>query len=194
MKRLFLRILPVMVSLSIILLSCSSAPPIIPVTGAEPSTTLVFLSTPIPSVTPVPIATSVPILSDDVWDRITANNKIVVGMSWDYPPFAWVDSNFQVVGYDIALIKEIGARLNIPVEIQNFTFNGLPGALQINQIDLAVAAISVTPERASQMDFSPVYYVNQTAILARADSTIPTITSIDQLAGFRGWCAARHHV
>jgi hypothetical protein len=35
------------------------------------------------------------------------------------------------------------------------------------------------------MAFSPVYYVNQTAILARADSAVPAITSEDQMAGYR---------
>jgi ABC-type amino acid transport substrate-binding protein len=123
--------------------------------------------------------------TDDVWDRIVANKKIVVGTSWDYPPFASVDPNFQVVGFDMALIQEIGHRLNLPVEVQNFAFEGLTGALQVNQIDLAIAAISVTPERASQMSFSQVYYVNQTAVLARNDSTVPTITDINQLAGLR---------
>jgi len=145
----------------------------IPVTGA----TAIL----VPTVTPMPAVPQ----SDDVWDRITANQKIVVGTSWYYPPFAFVDPNFQVVGFDIALIKEIGRRLNIPVEIQNFAFQGLSSALQINQIDLAISAISITPERAAEMSFSPIYYVNQTAVLARTDSTVTSITNFNQLAGFR---------
>ena len=194
MRNLTQRTVPLIILLSIILSSCSNSPvtaiPAAPIATTTPGRT----PTPTPSPTPLPSATltlvapsptRLPLLKDDVWDRITANKKIVVGMSWDYPPFASVDSNFQVTGFDIALIKEIGARLNIPVDIQNFTFEGLQGALQINQIDLAIAAISITPIRASQMSFSPVYYVNQTAILARADSSIPSITTPNQLKGFR---------
>ena len=162
-----------MVILIVILTSCSLTSPMVPITGAQPSAT------------PVYSETNIPPLSDDVWDRIIANNKIVVGTAWDYPPFASVDSNFQVVGYDIALIREIGTRLNIPVDIQNFPFDGLQNALQINQIDLAVAAISITPERSSQMAFSPIYYVNQTAVLARVDSSIPNMTNVSQMAGYR---------
>jgi ABC-type amino acid transport substrate-binding protein len=169
MNKMLSRIMPVIAILSMILSACSLTPLMVPVTGA----------TQVPStVDPLP-------LSDDVWDRIIANNKIVVGTAWDYPPFASLNSDFQAVGYDIALIQEIGTRLNIPVEIQNFTFDGLQSALQINQIDLAVAAISVTPERASRMNFSRVYYVNQTAILARADSPISNLNNGNQLAGFR---------
>lgn len=175
MKRLFTRILPFLVIFSIILAACSLTPPLIPVTSAT------LVSNP----TLAPSPTSIPPLSDDVWDRINTNKKIVVGTAWDYPPFAYVNSDFQVAGYDIALIQEIGTRLNFPVEVQNFTFEGLQSALQLNQIDLAVAAISITPERTGQMTFSPIYYVNQTAILARADSTIPDIKTTNQLAGYR---------
>jgi polar amino acid transport system substrate-binding protein len=177
MKSMLLRILPVLMIVSLLLGACSSLPAV-PIVVTLPS------ATPEPSATSVPRATTTPPPSDKVWDRIVANNKIVVGVDWDYPPFAYVDPNFQVVGFDIALSEEIGRRLNIPIEIQNFTFEGLPNALQINQIDLAIAAISITPERANQMSFSPIYYVNQTAVLARNGSQV-NITDFKQLAGFR---------
>jgi polar amino acid transport system substrate-binding protein len=180
MKSLFLRILPVLVIMSMVLVSCSA-----PVVLAEPVTTSTPIVMPAASATSAATATSIAPQSDDVWDRIVAKKKIVVGTSWDYPPFASIDPNLHAVGFDMALIGEIGRRLNIPVEIQNFTFEGLPDALQINQIDLAVAAISVTPERASRMSFSPVYYVNQTAILAKNGSSVTTITDFKQLAGLR---------
>jgi polar amino acid transport system substrate-binding protein len=174
MKSLFRRIFPVLMIASMMLASCST-PAMIPNTG----------STSVPTAVVTSSATSTAPQSDDVWDRIVANNKIVVGTSWDYPPFSSVDPNFQAVGFDIALVEEIGRRLQIPVEIQNYAFEGLSGALQINQIDLAVAAISVTPERSSQMTFSPIYYVNETAILARSDSLITNISDFTQLADFR---------
>ncbi len=156
------------------LASCST-PGMIPITGV----------TSVPTVILAPSTPSPAPLSDDVWDRMVANKKIVVGTAWDYPPFSSVDPNFQVVGFDIALIEEIGRRLQIPVEIQNYAFEGLPGALQLNQIDLAVAAISITPERASQMSFSPIYYVNETAVLARNDALVTRHHQFQSTGGFR---------
>ena len=181
MKWIFLRVLPVLMIVSLLLGACAAPAPVV--------SSLLPVSAPVATaimsgITPVATFTNVPPLSDDVWNRITTNKKIVIGVSWDYPPFAYVDSNFQVVGFDIALIKEIGHRLNIPVEIKDFTFDGLPAALDLNQIDLAVAAIAITPERTTQMSFSPIYYVNQTAVLARNDSTIQ-LTDFKQLAGFK---------
>jgi len=172
MKTLFPGIFSVLMIVSMFLVSCSPALQVAPVAV-------------VPTVILAPSATSPAPLSDDVWDRIVANKKIVVGTAWHYPPFSSVDPNFQVVGFDIALIEEVGRRLQIPVEIQNYSFEGLSGALQLNQIDLAVAAISITPERVSQMSFSPVYYINQTAVLARNDSLVKDIANFNQLAGFR---------
>jgi ABC-type amino acid transport substrate-binding protein len=173
MKSLFLKFFPVLMIVSMFLASCSPALPVAPIAVVMPTTIL------------APSATSPALISDDVWDRIVANKKIVVGTAWHYPPFSSVDPNFQVVGFDIALIEEVGRRLQIPVEIQNYSFEGLTGALQLNQIDLAVAAISITPERASQMSFSPVYYINQTALLARNDALVTNITDFKQLAKYR---------
>jgi ABC-type amino acid transport substrate-binding protein len=170
MKWISAKVMPILAIVSIALGACSPLP------------ATVITATPAPIV--IPSATSLPPLSDDVWNRIMANDQIVVGVAWDYPPFAYIDPNFQVVGFDIALIQEIGRRLDIPVDIQNFTFEGLTGALALNQIDIAVAAISITPERAAQMSFSPVYYVNQTAILARKDSKLD-ITNLNQMVGYR---------
>jgi polar amino acid transport system substrate-binding protein len=166
--------------MSLLLGACSAVPVVVVVQTATPAPS----ATSAPSATAAASATSLPVQSDEVWDRIVANHKIVVGTSWDYPPFASVDPNFQVVGFDIALIREIGRRLKIPIDIQNFTFDGLPGALQLNQVDLAIAAIAVTPERAGQLSFSPTYYVNETAVLARSDSQV-SLTDFNQLAGFR---------
>ena len=105
---------------------------------------------------------------DDSWERVQAAGKIVVGTSADYPPFEFYTGDFQIDGFDIALMDEIGQRLGIQVEYHNFAFDGLGGALQLGQIDAAIAAISVTPEREAEVDFSNVYFVGQDGVLARA--------------------------
>jgi polar amino acid transport system substrate-binding protein len=99
-----------------------------------------------------------PVAEDASWSRIQAAGKIVVGTSADYPPFEYY-IDFQADGFDIALMREIGQRLGVEIEIKDFAFDGLGSALQLNQIDVAIAAISITPEREGFVDFSDVYYV-----------------------------------
>lgn len=130
---------------------------------------------------PTPTPTAV---VDDSWTRVQAAGTLLVGTSADYPPFAYYTEEFQLDGLDIALIREIGRRLGVNVEIQDMAFEGLPGALQLRQIDVAIAALSITPERQETLDFSHVYFVSEDALLARQDQTFQ-ISSLNDVIGQR---------
>ena len=110
---------------------------------------------------------------------------MVVGTSADYYPFEYYTPDFQIDGFDIALIREIGQRLGKEVEIKDFAFDGLDGALELGQIDVAISAISVTPERATQVDFSDIYFVGEDGILASDASDIEVIPSVAELNSYR---------
>jgi polar amino acid transport system substrate-binding protein len=120
----------------------------------------------------------------DAWSRIQATGQIIVGTSADYPPFSYYDDNFALTGFDIALMQEIGQQMGVKVIFRDMAFNGLYNALQLQQIDAAISAISITPERDQVVDFSSVYFVSEDGILARADAGI-TITSINDMAPYR---------
>ncbi len=106
------------------------------------------------------------IVFEDPWERIQATGKMIVGTSADYAPFESYDDDFQIVGFDPALLDAIAVNMGVEVELKDFAFDGLGAALQVGQIDAAIAAISVTEEREQQVDFSHVYYVSQDAVLA----------------------------
>lgn len=128
--------------------------------------------------TPAPTETP---LSDPVWDRIQAQGKLIVGTAANYPPFEFYDDEFQLDGLDIALIQEIGRRLDLGVDIRDMAFDGLTNALAVEQIDLAISAISVTTERRQLVDFSNVYYVSSDAIIAAADSPITELSNLEEI-------------
>ena len=133
---------------------------------------------------PTPIPSQAAQQADLIWERINKNKKIVVGISPDYPPFAYIDQNFAIQGYDLALIQEVGKRLNLPLDIRNMAFDGLLNSLILGQIDIAAAAISITPERDKVIDFTNVYYIGEDAVLAQKDSSIQ-ITQGADLAKYR---------
>jgi polar amino acid transport system substrate-binding protein len=133
-----------------------------------------------PAPTPPP-----PPTSGDPWQRIQASGKMIVGTSLDYPPFGFYNDNFQPDGFDVALIREIGQTLGVQVELKDMAFDGLGGALQLGQIDLAIAAISVTPEREAVFDFSNVYFVGEDAILANQNANVAAINNVTEMAFYR---------
>ncbi len=137
-----------------------------------------------PTVAPTaePAATAIPTVemptrpTGEVWDKIQKAGVLRVATAADYAPFAYYDNNFKIDGYDIALIKEVAKQLNLKVEVNDFAFEGLGGAITNGQADVAIGAISKTPERAELVDFSNVYYAGSDGVLARPDFTLEAKT------------------
>ena len=126
-----------------------------------------------------------PIVADDSWSRVQEAGVLRVATSADYPPFVFHNDDYLIDGFDPALIRDVGEKLGVQVEISDYAFEGLGATLKLGQEDLSIAAISITPEREAQFDFSNIYYVGQDGILAHADSEISSISNIGDMAGRR---------
>jgi len=120
----------------------------------------------------------------DDWARVKAAGKIVVGVSADYPPFEFYDSNYQLDGFDIALFKAVAQQMGVQVEFNDFAFDGLLTTVRLKQVDAAISAISVTANRRQLVDFSNLYYVGSDAALVKS-SYEGTILSAADLAGLK---------
>jgi polar amino acid transport system substrate-binding protein len=121
---------------------------------------------------------------DPVWAKIQQSGTMVVGTSADYPPFEFYTPGFQLDGFDIALIRDIGQKLGLQVDIKDMAFDGLGGALQVNQIDLAISGITVTDQREGFIDFSNTYFLSEDVLLTFEGSQI-SVSAIDQVAAYR---------
>ncbi|HOV47132.1 MAG TPA: ABC transporter substrate-binding protein [Anaerolineae bacterium] len=119
---------------------------------------------------------------DDDWSRIQAAGKIVVGTSADYPPFEFINEQNDFDGFDIAVIREVGKRLGLTVEIKDISFDGLIAALKAGQIDAIIAAMSATPERDKEVDFTINYHIGTDAILVKEGSPL-VINTAEDMAG-----------
>jgi len=87
------------------------------------------------------------------------------------PPFGAVDpKTHEIVGYDVdfarALAKSLGVKLQL---VATNPANRIP-LLQSGKVDLIVADITITPERAQVIDFSIPYFVTGQQFLVPAES------------------------
>ena len=110
--------------------------------------------------------------------------KLVVGTSADYEPFEYVDSNGNYTGFDVELMQEIAKRTGTEIEWQDIAFDGLIGSLQTGKIDAIIAAMSATPERQEQVDFTDTYFVGADAILV-AEGSGAVINKNEDMAGYK---------
>lgn len=86
-----------------------------------------------------------------------ADGVLTVGTNAEFPPFEYVGDDGQPDGFDIALIKAIGDKLGVKVDVQNMEFDSLIASIG-NKIDVAIAGMTVTDERKQSVDFSDSYY------------------------------------
>lgn len=118
------------------------------------------------------------ILSSSVWaktivDEIKARGELVVGSDAAYPPFEFVDKDGNIVGIDIDIAKAIADYLGVRLRVVNTSFDGIIPALLAKKFDFIISAMTITPERAKQVDFSiPYYNAGQLITVREGDSRI----------------------
>jgi len=111
--------------------------------------------------------------------RNNARNSIIVGITADFPPFTMMDVNYKIVGFDVDLIKEIGNRLDMTIELQNMPFSALLPALQLGRIQVICSGLTATPERAKHLLFTTPYLENNPLIIvSRASEPYDTVESL----------------
>ena len=91
---------------------------------------------------------------------------IEVASPLDNQPFNMYNADRKPDGFDVALMQDLARRLGLQAQFVNIPFEGLLGALQLGQVDTAVAAMAVTRDRLESVDFSQTYYVGEDGILA----------------------------
>ena len=110
-----------------------------------------------------------------VLDRVLSKKKIVIGTTADYPPFEWhfvKDGQDSVVGIDIDIANEIGKALGVEVEIREMEFNFLIAAMKSGKVDIVLAGITPTQERAKEVAFSKIYYdTKMVAVVRKEDAS-----------------------
>jgi polar amino acid transport system substrate-binding protein len=101
-------------------------------------------------------------------DTKTAASKdtIVVATSADNPPYEFIQDG-KVVGLDIDIMEAIAKELGKKLVVKNFDFPGLLPALTSKNVDAVIAALTVTDERKTRVDFSEGYASTSMAVLFR---------------------------
>lgn len=105
----------------------------------------------------------------------------VVGTEAQFPPFEIVDSQGNIIGFDVDLMNAIAEDQGFKVEYQDQDFAGLIPALQTGNIDIIASGMTITPDRDEEVDFSEPYITAGLAIAVTVDNE--DIKSVDDLKG-----------
>ena len=101
-----------------------------------------------------------------------------------FAPFEFQEEGSdKLSGFDMDLIRAIGAKMGYKVEIANMGFDALIPALNTGNIDVAIAGMSITDERKQAVGMSDPYYTSGLIVMVQKDNN--DIKSIEDLKGKR---------
>jgi len=101
-----------------------------------------------------------------------ADKTYIVGIDGQYQPFSYIDASGTAQGFDVDAMRWIARKKGLKVSFQATAWDGIIPALQAKKIDLIYAGMTITPERAEQVNFTAPYWEVNQDVVARKDSTL----------------------
>jgi len=116
----------------------------------------------------------------DALQDIEAHKAIKVGMLVDFPPYGLMNEQNKPDGYDADVAKLLAQDFGVNLQLVPVTGpNRIPYLLS-GQVDLLVASLGITPERAKSVDFSEPYAAITIGVYGKDDVKV---TTPEDLAG-----------
>jgi len=95
------------------------------------------------------------------------------GIDAHYPPFAYVDANSgKPAGFDVEALDWIAATMGFEVKHMPLAWDAIIPSLLAKKIDMVCSGMSITPERANQVDFSIPYWKLYNVFVTKQDSDL----------------------
>jgi polar amino acid transport system substrate-binding protein len=108
----------------------------------------------------------------DALQDIQSRGTLKVGMLVDFPPYGLMNPQNQPDGYDADVAKLLAQDMGIKLQLVPVTGpNRIPYLLS-GQVDVLVASLGITPERAKSVDFSEPYAAITIGVYGKDDVNV----------------------
>lgn len=129
---------------------------------------------------------------------LESETEFVVGLEAAYAPFNWstpTQNSFTVPlagqpgvyvdGYDVVMASYIADELGLDLVIKMVDWDGLIPALLSGEIDMIIAGMSPTAERAQTVSFSNEYFRSEQVMVVSSTGSYANATSLNDFNGAR---------
>ena len=104
-------------------------------------------------------------------------NELVLVTEAGFAPYEYYEDG-EIVGVDIDIAKEIAKELDKKLVIKDVSFDFVINEVKSGKADFAAAGISITPERAKEVDFTKEYTISNQVVVVKKDSPIKDFEDI----------------
>ena len=119
--------------------------------------------------------------TDDSLANVKNKGVLIVGSDIPYGVMEFFDIDNNPAGIDVDVAQEIAFRLGVKLEFNDYDWDQLFDKVKRGEIDLALASITITPERQKEMRFSDPYFNGGQVIVTR--SANQEISGVKSLVG-----------
>jgi len=119
-----------------------------------------------PEAAPAP---ALPALDTPYWKALREKRLLVVGVCPGSPPFAMPAAGGGVLGIDVELARLLGRSLGVGIQLVALKAADRLSALEEGRVDVLLAALTMTADRALRANFArPYLKLGQAALVQRA--------------------------
>ena len=94
-----------------------------------------------------------------------------------FPPYEYIEGG-EIVGIDADIAAAIAEKLGLETQIEDMEFDAIIESVKSGKADIGLAGMTVTPDRAEEVNFTASYATGVQVVIVTEDSAI---TSVDDL-------------
>lgn len=118
-------------------------------------------------------------VAGDTLDRILSKGVLTVGTNSDYRPNSFMNDDNELDGFDIAVSKEVAARLGVDVKFVTPGWEVMTAGRWAGRWDMVVGSMTPTKARAEVLDFPAIYYFSPAAFAVHKTSTAQKVEDLN---------------
>ena len=104
--------------------------------------------------------------------------KLHMSTNAEFPPYEMVTNDGGFEGIDVEVAGLIAEKMGLELVVDDMGFTAALTAVQNGESDIAMAGISITPDRQEVMDFSDSYATGVQVVIVNEDSPIQTLDDL----------------
>ena len=122
-----------------------------------------------------------PNTEDPTIKRIKEAGVLKVGTCTPFEPMEYLNESGNIVGFDIDLANEIAAHLGVKAEFKDYPtlFDDISVPLENGEVDMVIAAITITLDRNKTLFSRPYLIAGQVIIISEANQNISNTEDLE---------------
>ena len=103
--------------------------------------------------------------------------KLTMATNASFPPYEFIQGG-EVAGIDAEIAAAIAEKLGLELQIDDMEFDSTIEAVKSGKADIALAGMTITPDRQAEVDFTTSYATGVQVVIVKEDSAIASVDDL----------------